>query len=51
MAEDPNLAEEIKQMHSEPLLAVEKKLIVWSLLLGAGLLLVLVWVSHRFFPG
>jgi len=38
-------------MHTEPLLPVEKKLIAGSLILGLVLLGILVWVSHRFFPG
>jgi hypothetical protein len=46
----PRLAEEIRRMQSEPLLPIEKQLITWSLVLGVALLLVLVWVSRRFFP-
>ncbi len=34
----------------EPLLPVEKQLIAGSLLLGAVLLGVLLWVSHTYFP-
>jgi hypothetical protein len=34
----------------EPLLPIEKKLIVGSLLLGLALLGVLLWVSHTYFP-
>lgn len=51
MAETPKLRDEIRQMQREPLLPVEKKLIVWSLALGVVLLFVLLWVSKRFFPG
>lgn len=51
MARDPKLAEEIKRMEAEPLLPIEKKLIVGSLVLGVVLLGILVWVSHVFFPG
>lgn len=50
MSEDPKLAEEIKKMAYEPLLPVEKKLIVYSLILGILLLGLLVWVSYTFFP-
>lgn len=47
MAEEPKLSEELKKMEAEyePLLPIEKKLIVWSLGLGIILLGVLVWVS------
>ena len=50
MAEEPKFSEEIKKMECEPLLPVEKKLIASSLLLGLALLVILVWISHRFFP-
>lgn len=51
MAEpDPKISEEIKQMPYEPLLPVEKQLIVWSLGLGVVLLGLLIWVSRTFFP-
>ncbi len=50
MAEQPKLAEELKKMEWEPLLPVEKKLIGYSLILGAVLLGILVWVSYTFFP-
>lgn len=44
MAEEPKLSEELKKMEAEyePLLPIEKKLIVWSLGLGIILLGVLV---------
>ncbi len=51
MPEEPKLAEELKKMEYEDLLPVEKKLIVYSLLLGTALLGILVWVSYTFFPG
>jgi hypothetical protein len=35
----------------EPLLPVEKKLIIWSLVLGVVLLGILIGVSYTFFPG
>ncbi len=50
MAEQPKLSEELKKMEYEPLLPVEKKLIVWSIGLGVVLLGALVWVSYTFFP-
>jgi hypothetical protein len=37
-------------MEFEPLLPVEKKLIVWSIALGIVLLALLTWVSYTFFP-
>lgn len=51
MAEGPKIAEEIKKMEYEPLLPVEKKLISYSIILGAVLLGILVWISYTFFPG
>ncbi len=50
MAGKPNLSEEMKKMEYEPLLPAEKKLIVYNLLIGSALLVLLVWVSHTFFP-
>jgi hypothetical protein len=47
----PKLADELKKLDYEPLLAVEKKLIAWSIGLGIVLLGILVWVSYTFFPG
>ncbi len=51
MPEQARIAEELKKMEYEPLLPVERKLILWSLVAGTLLLGVLVWVSYRFFPG
>jgi len=51
MPEEPKLAEELKKMEYEPLLPVEKKLISYSLIIGAALLGILIWVSYTFFPG
>ena len=51
MAEDPRLSEEIRRMRHEPLLPVEKRLILWSLGLGLALLGLFFWISNRFFPG
>jgi len=47
--EEPKLAEELKKMEYEPLLPIEKKLILWSIVLGVALIAVLVWVSNTFF--
>lgn len=46
--QQPKIADEMRRMHAEPLLPVEKKLIAWSLGLGIGLLVVLVAVSRMF---
>ena len=46
---EPKFSDEIKKMEHEPLLAVEKRLIAWSLIIGVALIGVLVWVSHTFF--
>ena len=48
--EQPKVGEEIRKMPVEPLLPVEKKLIGWSLGLGIGLLVVLVFISRTWFP-
>lgn len=37
-------------MEAEPLLPVEKKLIGYSIGLGAILLGILIWISYTFFP-
>jgi hypothetical protein len=42
----PKLADEMQKMVYEPLLPVEKKLIVWSLSLGIVLLVALVLISR-----
>jgi hypothetical protein len=47
---DTTIKNEIEQMPYEPLLDVEKSLIRWSLIIGAVLMVILVWVSYRFFP-
>jgi len=47
---EPKFSDELKKMDYEPLMAVEKKLIVWSLILGVLLLALLVWLSATFFP-
>jgi len=48
--EEPKLAEELKRMQDEPLLPIEKKLILWSVVLGVSLIAVLMWLSHVLFP-
>ncbi len=49
-SEKPRLADEIEKMEYEPLLPVEKKLIIGSITLGVVLLIVLTWVSNTYFP-
>jgi cell division protein FtsL len=49
--DDSQIKQEMEQMKYEPLLKVEKSLILWSLILGAVLMVILVWVSFAFFPG
>jgi hypothetical protein len=51
MANEPRIIDELKKMEHEPLLPVEKKLIVASLVLGVVLLGILMWLSRVFFPG
>jgi len=46
--QQPKLADEMRKMHAEPLLPIEKKLIAWSLGLGIVLLIVLVVISRTF---
>jgi hypothetical protein len=46
VAQQPKFAEEMQKMAYEPLLPIEKKLIVWSLSLGIVLLVVLVLISR-----
>ena len=48
--ETPRIADELRSMQAEPLLPIEKKLIVGSLVLGAVLLFALLWLSGTFFP-
>lgn len=50
MNEEPKIAEELKKMDYEPLMPIEKKLIIGSIVLGLLLLLILVFISHEFFP-
>ena len=48
MMQEVKLSEELRKMEREPLLPVEKRLIAWSLGIGVVLLVLLVWISHRF---
>jgi hypothetical protein len=48
--DQPRLADELEQMEYEPLLPVEKKLIIWSISLGVVLLVILTWAAYTFFP-
>jgi hypothetical protein len=48
--EEIKFAEEIQHMEYEPLLPIEKKLILWSITLGVVLLVVLYFVSAEWFP-
>ncbi len=45
------VGDEIAQIPYEPFEPVERKLVAWSLGLGAGLLLLLIWISYTFFSG
>jgi uncharacterized membrane protein YvbJ len=45
----PKISEELEKMAYEPLLPIEKKLIIWSIGLGLVLIVILLWVSHTFF--
>jgi hypothetical protein len=47
--DQPKLADELRKMEYEPLLAVEKKLIAWSIGLGVAALAALVSISEVFF--
>jgi hypothetical protein len=44
--QQPKLAEEMQKMAYEPLLPIEKKLIIWSLSLGIVLLVILMLISR-----
>jgi hypothetical protein len=50
MDRQPKVGEELRRMPYEPLLPIEKKLIVWSLGIGIVSLVVLVVISRVFFP-
>lgn len=46
-AAQEELRAELQEAQAEPLLAVEKQLIAWSIGLGVVLLGILVWLSYR----
>ncbi len=50
MAKRSAIKKEMEKMPYQPLLPIEKSLILWSLGIGAVLMVVLIWASHRFFP-
>jgi hypothetical protein len=50
MNEEIKIKEELEKMDHEPLLPVEKKLIVISLTVGFALLGIMIWISYTFFP-
>ena len=45
MADEPDLADELSRMQAEPILDVERRLVISSLVLGVVLLAVLAWVA------
>jgi len=49
MNEQLKLVDELKKMPYEPLLPIEKKLVLWSLVLGVFLLVVLVAADRLLF--
>ena len=49
MNEENKLSDELKKMEYEPLIPVEKKLIIWSISLGIILLGILIGISYTFF--
>lgn len=46
MPDPPDLTRELSRMEAEPLLDVERRLVVGSLVLGVFLLVVLGWLAH-----
>ena len=50
MEQPPEIGQELQKIPDEPLLPIEKKLIGWSLGLGLVLMLILLVISHLFFP-
>jgi hypothetical protein len=48
--EEPDIGRELRRMEAEPFLPIEKKLVGWSLGLGAVLLVVLVWATSSLSP-
>ncbi len=50
MAKRSDIRKEMEKMPYEPLLPIEKSLILWSLVIGGVLMVVLIWMSYTFFP-
>jgi hypothetical protein len=48
---EPKISEELEKMPYEPLLPIEKKLVLWSILLGLFLLGALVLLDKALFHG
>ena len=46
---EPNISEEMEKIPYEPLLPIEKKLIVWSLAIGIVLMGLLIFLSRAYF--
>ena len=46
---ETKISEELEKMPYEPLLPIEKKLILWSILLGLFLLGTLMWINQALF--
>lgn len=46
--DQPKIADELKKMEHEPLLPIEKKLVVWSIVSGVVLAALLLWIGHAF---
>lgn len=44
--DQPKIVDELRRMEAEPLLPIEKKLIVWSIVTGLLLAAVLAWIGH-----
>ena len=44
--DEPRIGEAMRRMGAEPLLAVEKRLIVWSLIFGVVLLAIPIWTGN-----
>ena len=51
MADKSNLADELSRMKAEPILDVERTLVIGSLVLGVVLLAVLAWMASWISPG
>jgi hypothetical protein len=44
----PKIADELNKMEYEPLLRIEKQLILWSIVSGLVLAVLLAWLSRSF---